>query len=480
MSTKKDAPSSSSLSTIPADPPKYDPSCSSSVTLSSEDLDDGPLPPLVRKQGIGAFMILINFVKGMVGPGCLSLPLAFKQAGLWTGFALVIIYGFLNNYCMLQLVHCSQYLSRKRGDAHLDYGNVASEAFGSSFRSVRIHKNKAKMTVNTAIIFLQIGICSVFYLFVGVHTKELIEQYFEFRASTTMFLIMILPAMILINFLRTLRIIAIFSAVGNVLMVVSLVFIYQHLIRSDHQFSKLPAMTDFDGIMTATGAILYSFEGQAMVLPMENRLKHPEKMVGPFGVLSSGMAFVTFVYTSCGFLGYITYGDGVQGSITLNLPDHPMFTVVKVLLTLVVFLGFVIQQYVIMEMTWPTIKSKVIAPKFPKSSPIPFELAYRSGLVLIAMLIAIGIPNLENIIPLVGVTAGMMLAFVFPATLDSITFLPPMVRRLPRLEGSEKTAQKLRIGWRILQNSALIAIGIFGCIAGLQSTIRALVTTDTS
>lgn len=86
----------------------------------------------------------------------------------------------------------------------------------------------------------------------------------------------------------------------------------------------LPAITSFEGIMEACGSILYTFEGQAMVLPMENRLKNPKHMVGPFGVLSIGMGLVTIVYATAGFIGYITYGKDVQGSITLNLPNTPL------------------------------------------------------------------------------------------------------------------------------------------------------------
>ena len=89
-------------------------------------------------------MTFLNFIKGMIGPGCLSLPLALKEAGLWTGLFLIIFYGFLNNYCMLQLVHCSQYLSRKKGDISLDYGSVALEACSNSFRWIRPHKKLAK------------------------------------------------------------------------------------------------------------------------------------------------------------------------------------------------------------------------------------------------------------------------------------------------------------------------------------------------
>ena len=89
-------------------------------------------------------MTLINFLKGMIGPGCLALPSAFKQAGLWTGFVMVFCFGLLNKFCMLQLVHSSQYLSRKKGDANLDFGSVAYEAFDNSFESVKKFKNVAK------------------------------------------------------------------------------------------------------------------------------------------------------------------------------------------------------------------------------------------------------------------------------------------------------------------------------------------------
>jgi hypothetical protein len=56
----------------------------------------------------------------------------------------------------------------------------------------------------------------------------------------------------------------------------------------------------------ACGSVLYSFEGQALVLPLENGLKHPKKMSTSFGVLSQGMGIVTIVYAGCGFLGYVS------------------------------------------------------------------------------------------------------------------------------------------------------------------------------
>ena len=61
---------------------------------------------------------------------------------------------------------------------------------------------------------------------------------------------------------------------------------------AEHKWRSLPWITDFNGIVLASGAIIYSFEGQAMVLPLENRMKHGSEMRGWTGVLSTGMSLV--------------------------------------------------------------------------------------------------------------------------------------------------------------------------------------------
>lgn len=57
------------------------------------------------------------------------------------------------------------------------------------------------------------------------------------------------------------------------------------------------------------------------MLPLKNAMKKPLKFDTPVGVLNIGMVFVTILFTSFGFFGYLKWGEEVAGSLTLNLPQ---------------------------------------------------------------------------------------------------------------------------------------------------------------
>lgn len=57
------------------------------------------------------------------------------------------------------------------------------------------------------------------------------------------------------------------------------------------------------------------------VLPLRNEMKKPEQFQTPLGVMNVGMTVVITLYTIMGSLAYVKYGEGIMGSITLNLPE---------------------------------------------------------------------------------------------------------------------------------------------------------------
>ena len=72
------------------------------------------------------------------------------------------------------------------------------------------------------------------------------------------------------------------------------------------------------------------------------------------------MVLVTVLYLSMGLLGYLTFGDGICGSVTLNLPEEALYASVKILYTCVIFVSFAIQFYVPITFLWPPLKEKYL------------------------------------------------------------------------------------------------------------------------
>ena len=68
------------------------------------------------------------------------------------------------------------------------------------------------------------------------------------------------------------------------------------------------------------GTAIYAFEGIGVILPLENQMATPQDLPGWNGVLNTSMIIVTCLYFAVGFFGYVQYGEGVLGSVTLNLP----------------------------------------------------------------------------------------------------------------------------------------------------------------
>ncbi|CCD61560.1 Amino acid transporter transmembrane domain-containing protein [Caenorhabditis elegans] len=384
------------------------------------------------KKAISSKFALINLMKGMLGAGCFSVPLAFKQSGYVSGLVIIVVLGFLCALCMIKLVKCAGYLSKVNQSAPLDYGNMAYKATQASYTPIRKLAPVSRALVNSSLCILQLGICCCFYIFVVYHLHELLEFVMNDVPSRATLFPMVLPAFILLVSLSSMRALSLVSLGGNFLMLIALAVIMFQLLTTEHKkLADLPPVTDLMGIVSAAGTILYALEGQAMVLPLENRMKKPEDMKGPFGVLSVGVGMVVVIYSFAGFFGFLTYGNDVQDSITLNLPNDHLGIFVKAVLLFVVYSGFLIQVFPIVAMIWPAIKKKLRTTcGVSTTTKRIVHFAFRYSIVIVVFLLSYAIPRLSDMVPLVGVTAGMLLALVFPSLFHLLIFLPQFECRI--------------------------------------------------
>ncbi|XP_062909937.1 neutral amino acid uniporter 4 isoform X2 [Mobula hypostoma] len=396
------------------------------------------------EQGISFTQTLIHLLKGNIGTGLLGLPLAIKNAGLMLGPISLVLMGIVAIHCMHIVVRCSHHFCQRFKRQSLSYGDTVTFAMEHGpFPCLRRKAPLGRMTVEFFLIITQLGFCSVYFVFVGVNMKQLVEGFLrnhtsysdlnitrtlqfhseDWNIDARIYMLSLIPILVCIVFIRDLKYLAVFSFMANLSMAVSLFIIYQYIIR---------------------------------VLPLENKMKQRKQFPQ---ALNIGMGIVTALYVSLATLGYLHFGDSIQGSITLNLPqDIWLYQLVKLLYSFGIMVTYTIQYYVPAEIILPAVSARV-----HRRWKRICDIVVRILLVCLTCATAILIPQLDLVISFVGAVSSSALALIFPPFLEIITF----------------SGEGISI-WLLLKDICIALIGIIGFVTGTYVTIVEIIYPDTA
>ncbi|NXN28014.1 S36A1 protein, partial [Nycticryphes semicollaris] len=382
-----------------------------------------------ESNGTTWYQTLIHLLKGNIGTGLLGLPLAVKNAGILLGPVSLVVMGIVAVHCMGILVKCAHHFCHRFQKQFLDYGGTVVYGLESTPSAwLRRHAVWGRRVVGLFLIVTQLGFCCVYFVFLADNLKQVISAANGTTNDCTsnrtvvmtptmdsrLYMLSLLPFVVLLTFIQNLKVLSIFSMLANVAMLISLIMIYQYIVRDIPDPSGLPLAAAWKTYPLFFGTAIFAFEGIGVVLPLENKMKKPQQF--PV-ILYVGMTIVTLLYISLSVLGYLRFGADIQASITLNLPNCWLYQAVKLLFSFGIFFTYAVQFYVPAEIIIPPLVARV-----SERWGWVVNLLLRVALVSVTCVLAILIPRLDLVISLVGSISSSALALIFPPLLEIATY----------------------------------------------------------
>jgi len=136
-------------------------------------------------------------------------------------------------------------------------------------------------------------------------------------------------------------------------------------------------------------------------MPLYRSMKSRQNFAKTFGVINVAIVVVIALYTSVGFLGesfvqhlvllinliwtlgYLKYGDSVEASITLSLPNEPLYESVQLMYAIAITFSYPLQLYVAIHLIWPFIEKKLQESKTTNITICISDYLFRAFLVTI-------------------------------------------------------------------------------------------------
>merc|ERR1711892_29092 len=415
---------------------------SDAISESGEDRDG--------ENTISNVETIIHLLKGNIGIGVLTMPIAISNAGLVGGVLRMVFVAVVTIHYMHTLVIAAQKLMAQRGVEFLDYADTAEAAFleaGGGWASKSHHMRRL---INIFLCMSQIGSNAVYILFVAQNIMPIAETYFDLGWNYRLYIALLLIPVIMICSIKNLKYLSPCSILANILEFVGLGIIFYYIFATPIPSSdSVPWFTSPVKFPIFFGTAIFAFEGISVVLPIENQMSKPKDMLGWNGVLNTSMVTIAGLYIATGFFGYLKYGGETAASITLNLPQGDVLAQSALcMFSIAIFFSYALQFYVVMDIIGPNIIKPNVSDRM-----YPFvEWITRVLLTVLTLGMAATVPWLDLLVSLLGAIKMSTLSLMAPALVDSAAHW--------------NSDSKPVFVYRCIKNVFIFTIGFLACVIG--------------
>ncbi|KAF5301780.1 hypothetical protein FQR65_LT08763 [Abscondita terminalis] len=370
----------------------------------------------MEKTKQGEFSALLHLVKSVIGSGILSLPIAFKCAGLIMGTVGLVITATICLYCTYLIIESSNYLNKATGSTISSFAEVAGASCRCGPKWAHKYENFLKNLMNGGIFLGYYACLSIYTVIISMNLEKIVTFYWK-PIDIRLYMAILFIPLLLISYVPNWKRLAVVSMITNIFLMSGVTITMYYLIKALPSQEEKELIADVETLPTFFSIVIFSMQTIGAALPLKNSMKDPTKFLGYFGVFNKSGIIIVSLYFLVGFLGYFCYGSNTKENITLNLPsDSYAAQAVQLLITLSVLGAYGVQFFVTLEILWEAIEKRLTK----RRKLINYIL--RTLMVLVAVLVAIAVPTIVPFVSLMSAICFSTVGIIIPVIVHMLTF----------------------------------------------------------
>ncbi|KFB47259.1 AGAP010508-PA-like protein [Anopheles sinensis] len=400
---------------------------------------------------IGTF---IHVMKGAMGVGILSMPYAIRNGGLIIGVIGTFLLGLLYSHCVHLLVGTAYKICKRDRVPMLTYAQTVDRAF--ALGPVRTRPlGKILKTFTDYYLMITFG-PMIYMVFIGTTLHDVINSRTDLDWDVRIYILLAAIPAIGITQVREIKYLVPFSAIATTLIIINVIISLYYIFREPLSIDNRDLFPTFSSLTKFLGAAYFAFDATSLIFPVANQMKSPQHYLGCPGIVNINNICLAFLYSFLGLMGYLRYGDAIQGSITLNFPtEENLALIIQVLSAVAILFSIGIFFYVPQEIIWRKLHRRV-QPQWHTIVQSLIRFFYLAAIVGIAC----GIPDIGTFVGIIGAIFNPILALWFPIIVDT-------VYRWPSEFGWMK--------WRLVKNFLMGVFGLYLLITGAISSVEDII-----
>ncbi|EDW33353.1 GL19897 [Drosophila persimilis] len=399
---------------------------------------------------------VISLLKCVIGTGILAMPLAFRHSGVLGGVLFSVLLMILLTYSIHLLIAGMTECCRRRRVPQVSMPEAVQIAYELGPKWVHRFGRTAGLLTACVLVFGQFGLCTVYLVFVAKNFKEIGDYYggkYNERYYVLGACLLLLPLFLI----RRLKYLVPLNLVSNFLLYGGFAFIMYYLFSGlpdprERQLTTCPSEW-----LVFFGIASFSLTAVGSMLVVEANMAQPQSYLGMFGVLNVSVFFILLSNIFFGIMGYWRFGEIVEASITLNIPQNEILSqLIKVFIATGIFLSYPLNGFVVITVIFSDYSEATEKGRYHTLQ----EYAVRLSFLLLTGLVAVGVPNLAALTELEGAFSLSNLNLLCPALID--IFL-------------NYDVGYGRLRWKLVRDLLLIVVGLVFGIVGCTMAMKQLV-----